>query len=170
MHISISEFVIPLCCRYQVVLSYTCNKEYSQDIQFLATSPYDNLTTNTSCESPRTYNSCLYHNLTVIKKTSTNLVLDCRNYFQACWGRHRSLHVYCCSLSRIAIGSVTHSSLHVYCCSLSLIAIGSITDASNDIKQTENNKQSYKCANYHFNKFTASAFLCSLIISAESTA
>ena len=27
MHISISEFVIPLCCRYQVVLSCTC-KEY----------------------------------------------------------------------------------------------------------------------------------------------
>ena len=31
MHIYISEFVIPLCCRYQVVLSCTC-KEYSKNM------------------------------------------------------------------------------------------------------------------------------------------
>ena len=52
MHISISEIFIPLCCRYQVVLSCTC-KEYSKDMQFLATSLYYNPTTCTSCESVR---------------------------------------------------------------------------------------------------------------------
>ena len=46
MHTYISEFVIPLCCRYQVVLSCTC-KEYSNDMQFLATSLYYNPTTYT---------------------------------------------------------------------------------------------------------------------------
>ena len=71
MHISISEFVIPLCCRYQVVLSCTC-KECSNDIQFLATSPYYNPITYTSCESLRNiYFSTVAH-LTVIKKISTN--------------------------------------------------------------------------------------------------
>ena len=35
MHIYISEFVIPLCCRHQAVLSCTC-KEYSKVLQFLA--------------------------------------------------------------------------------------------------------------------------------------
>ncbi len=54
MHIYISEFVIPLWCRYQVFLSCTC-KEYSKDMQFLPTSPYYNPTTYTSCESLRTY-------------------------------------------------------------------------------------------------------------------
>ena len=44
IHISISGFVIPLCCRYQVVQSSTC-KEYSKNILFMATSPYYNPTT-----------------------------------------------------------------------------------------------------------------------------
>ena len=38
--------------RYQVGLSCTC-KEYSKNIQFLATSPYHYSTTYTSCESLR---------------------------------------------------------------------------------------------------------------------
>ena len=50
MYITISEFVIPLCCRYKVVLSCSC-KEYSVAMQFLATSPYYNQTTYTSSES-----------------------------------------------------------------------------------------------------------------------
>ena len=50
MHIYISEFVIPLYRRYQVVPSCTF-KEYSKDMQFLATSPYYNTTTYNSCES-----------------------------------------------------------------------------------------------------------------------
>ena len=50
MHISISEFVIPLCCRYKVVLSCSC-KEYSIAMQFLATSPYYNPTTYMCSES-----------------------------------------------------------------------------------------------------------------------
>ena len=59
MHISFSEFIIPLCCRYQVVQSCTC-KEYSKNIKFIATSPYyNNPTTYTSCESLR------------------NIILDC---------------------------------------------------------------------------------------------
>ena len=52
MHIYISEFVIALCCRYQVVLSCIC-KEYTKDMQFMTTSPYYNPTTYTSCESLR---------------------------------------------------------------------------------------------------------------------
>ena len=50
MYIYISEFVIPLCCSCQVVLPLTCS-EYSKDMKFLATSPYHNPTTYTSCES-----------------------------------------------------------------------------------------------------------------------
>ena len=50
MHIYISEFDIPLCCRYHVVLSSTC-KEYSNDMQFLSTSVHYNPTNYTSCES-----------------------------------------------------------------------------------------------------------------------
>ena len=83
MHIYISEFVIPLCCGDQVVLSCTC-KEYSKDMQFLATSPYHNPTTYTSCESLRNIKFSTASHLTIIKKTSTNQVLDCRNYFQSC--------------------------------------------------------------------------------------
>ena len=45
MYIYITEFVIPLCCRYQVVLSCTC-KEYSKDMQFLATSSHHNPTSH----------------------------------------------------------------------------------------------------------------------------
>ena len=52
MYISISEFIIPLCCRYQVVQSWTC-REYSKNIQFMATSLYYNPTTYT-------YTSCDY--------------------------------------------------------------------------------------------------------------
>ena len=50
MRIYISKFVISLYCRYQVVLSCTC-KEYSKDMQFLATSPYYNPAAYSSCES-----------------------------------------------------------------------------------------------------------------------
>ena len=58
MHISISEFVMPLCCRYQVVLSCSY-KQYSKNIQLIATPPYCNPITYTSCESLR------------------NIILDC---------------------------------------------------------------------------------------------
>ena len=64
MHISISEFVIPLCCRYQVVQSCTC-KKYSKDMQFLATAPYYNPTTYSSCESLKEhtiFNCIISHN------------------------------------------------------------------------------------------------------------
>ena len=64
MHISISEYGIPLCCRYQGIISSTC-KEYSKDMQFLETSPTAS-------------------HLTIIKKTSTNQILDGRNCFQSC--------------------------------------------------------------------------------------
>ena len=50
----------------------------------------------------------------------------------------------------------------------SLAYIESITDATNDIEPIENNF--VNSANYNFNKFSASTFLCSLIISAENTA
>ena len=50
----------------------------------------------------------------------------------------------------------------------SLAYIESITDATNDIEQTEN--KYVKSANYHFNKFLCCACLCSLTVSAESTA
>ena len=56
MHISISEFVIAICCRYQVVLSCTC-KEYSKktfkNLKLMATSTYYNQTTYNSYESLR---------------------------------------------------------------------------------------------------------------------
>ena len=52
MHISISDV------GYQVAQSCTC-KEHSKNIQFMATSPYYNPTTYTSCESLR------------------NIILDC---------------------------------------------------------------------------------------------
>ena len=61
--ISISEFIFPLCCMYQV-LSCTC-KEYCKDMHFLATSPYYNPTTYTSCESLRNiyiYFDCITSN------------------------------------------------------------------------------------------------------------
>ena len=49
-----------------------------------------------------------------------------------------------------------------------LAYIKSKTDANNDIEQTE--FFLLKVTNYHFNKFSASASLCSQIISAKSTA
>ena len=78
------------------LLSCTC-KEYGQDIQFLSTSPYYNPTTYTRCKSLRKFSTASH--LTIIKKTSTNQILDGRNYFQSCQGNHSSLHVYCRSLS-----------------------------------------------------------------------
>ena len=45
MHISIAEFVIPLCCRVSGCSSCTC-KEYSKNIQFMTTCPYYNPTTS----------------------------------------------------------------------------------------------------------------------------
>ena len=59
MHIAISEFVFPLCCRYQIVL-------------YFATSPYSNPTTYTSCEPPRNIRFSTASHLTIIKKKSTN--------------------------------------------------------------------------------------------------
>ena len=142
MHIYISKFVIPLCCRYQVVLCCTC-KECSKDMQFLATYPYYIPTTYTS----RDILFWTASHLTIIKKILTNQVLDYRNYFLAClW-----------PLSRIEDP-----------CLNSLAYRESITDTTNDIEQTEN--KCVKGANYHFNKFSASVSFCSLMISAGNTA
>ena len=87
MHIYISESVIPLGCRYQVVLSSTY-KEYSKDMQFLAISPYYNPTTYTSCESLKEHlilDCITFHNHK--EKISKNQVIDGRNYFQTCYIR-----------------------------------------------------------------------------------
>ena len=50
--------LITKCCRYQVVLSWT-GKEYSKDMQFLATSQYYNPNTYTSCESLKNIYDCI---------------------------------------------------------------------------------------------------------------
>ena len=50
----------------------------------------------------------------------------------------------------------------------SLAYIESITDATNNIEQSEN--KCVQSANYCFYKFSASSSLCSLKVSAESTA
>ena len=67
-HISISEFAMPLCCRYQAAPSCSCSK----NMQFLATYPNYNPTTYISCESLRNIKFSTALHLTIVMKTSTN--------------------------------------------------------------------------------------------------
>ena len=77
MHISISEFVISLCFKYQVVLSCASSK----NMQFLAISPYFNPITYTSCEPLRNIKFSTASHLTIVKKTEvvTSLIIHITN-------------------------------------------------------------------------------------------
>ena len=71
-----SHFVVGIRLIYHAPVRNTV-----KDTLFLATSPYYNPTTYTSCESLRNSLFSTTSHLTIIKKTSTNQVFDHKKYF-----------------------------------------------------------------------------------------
>ena len=125
-HIFISEFVLPLCCRYQFVLSCTC-AEYSNDMQFLVTSSYYNSTTNASCESLRNIFLTASH-LTIIRHLQIKFLMVGTIFNLA---KVNPVH---CKFTAISLSQIASTLPD------SLAYIESITETTNDIEQVENKK------------------------------